>query len=228
VCVDPIALAESSRRSPPPLGPAATSVKVLHAARQDLEVLLPVVGAVGPVFDTQVAAALAGLPAQIGYGELVRRCSVELAKAHTRTDWSRARCRPSRSSTRSTTCAILLPLRERCSKRSDRSNRLAWLDEELARAVAANARPPSIRIAPGCGSRDFRDSTTGAARAGPLARRLARATRHRQATVRAAGSSTTGAARNRLSRAAGAARRSRRSRKCRKASCAIRATNCCR
>src|SRR5262245_14555062 len=49
-------------------------VKVLHAARQDLEVLLVAGGEAsrcGPVFDTQIAAALLGLPAQIGYASLV-------------------------------------------------------------------------------------------------------------------------------------------------------------
>ena len=48
--------------------------KILHAARQDLEVLFMAGGRVpGPVFDTQVAAALLGLPPQVGYAELVAR-----------------------------------------------------------------------------------------------------------------------------------------------------------
>jgi ribonuclease D len=52
-------------------------------------------------FDTQIAASLTGLPAQIGYAELVRRLlGHELSKAHTRTDWSQRRCRPSRSAMR--------------------------------------------------------------------------------------------------------------------------------
>lgn len=68
-------------------------LKVLHAARQDLEVLgvamrsesLP-----GPIFDTQIAAAMLGYAAQIGYGSLVaERLGHTLAKGHTRTDWSR-------------------------------------------------------------------------------------------------------------------------------------------
>ena len=63
---------------------------VLHAARQDLEVLAPVFGHPRNLFDTQIAAGLTGMPAQVGYAELVRRLlGVELAKAHTRTDWSR-------------------------------------------------------------------------------------------------------------------------------------------
>ena len=65
--------------------------KILHAARQDLEVLLNVGGRVpGPVFDTQVAAALLGLPPQVGYADLVaRKLGHSLDKGQTRTDWSR-------------------------------------------------------------------------------------------------------------------------------------------
>jgi ribonuclease D len=65
--------------------------KILHAARQDLEVLLNASGAVpGPVFDTQVAAALLGLPPQVGYADLVaRQLGHSIDKGQTRTDWSR-------------------------------------------------------------------------------------------------------------------------------------------
>jgi ribonuclease D len=65
--------------------------KILHAARQDIEVLLNAGGHVpGPVFDTQVAAALLGLPPQVGYAELVaRQLGHSIDKAQTRTDWSR-------------------------------------------------------------------------------------------------------------------------------------------
>jgi ribonuclease D len=67
--------------------------KVLHAARQDLEVLLNVGGLVpGPVFDTQVAAAMLGMPPQVGYAELVaRQLGHSIDKGQTRTDWSRRR-----------------------------------------------------------------------------------------------------------------------------------------
>ena len=68
-----------------------TRPKILHAARQDLETLLNVSGTVpGPVFDTQVAAALLGLPPQIGYADLVaRQLGHSIDKGQTRTDWSR-------------------------------------------------------------------------------------------------------------------------------------------
>lgn len=69
----------------------ADVVKVLHAASQDMEVLLQFLGDTpAPLFDTQIAAALLGHGEQIGYAPLVQRITgVELAKTHSRTDWSR-------------------------------------------------------------------------------------------------------------------------------------------
>jgi ribonuclease D len=130
VCVDPIALAD--------LGPLRASLadprseKVLHAARQDLEVLLPVTGMIAPVFDTQVAAALAGFPAQAGYAELVRRLlSVELPKAHTRTDWSRRPLSPEQIEYALDDVRYLLPLRDLLLEQLERLGRREWLREEL-------------------------------------------------------------------------------------------------
>src|SRR5690606_21144762 len=65
--------------------------KVFHSARQDLEVLNEHLGAVpGPVWDTQVAAAMLGYPDQVGYTQLTgAELGVTLPKDHARTDWSR-------------------------------------------------------------------------------------------------------------------------------------------
>ena len=89
MCIDPLALPDLA---PPRAGAdrARRSIKVMHAARQDLGVLLPAVGLVQPVFDTQIAAALAGFPAQVGYA----RAGATPALAwnwtrRTRADWSR-------------------------------------------------------------------------------------------------------------------------------------------
>ncbi len=66
-------------------------LKVFHSARQDLELFLHLAGRLpAPVYDTQIAAALLGHGDQVGYAALVSRyCGVELAKHHTRADWSR-------------------------------------------------------------------------------------------------------------------------------------------
>lgn len=88
-CVDPLAL--------PSLEPLLAvflderTVKVLHAARQDLEIFFHMAGKVPqPVFDTQVAARFLGLPDQSGYGAVVQSMlGITLDKSHARTDWAR-------------------------------------------------------------------------------------------------------------------------------------------
>lgn len=66
-------------------------IKVLHAARQDLEIFLHDYRRIPmPVFDTQPAAALLGLGDQVGYASLVKQLlDIELPKDQSRTDWSR-------------------------------------------------------------------------------------------------------------------------------------------
>ncbi|VAX12319.1 Ribonuclease D [hydrothermal vent metagenome] len=66
-------------------------LKILHSARQDLEIFHDLSGKVpGPIFDTQIAATLLGLPDQCGYATLVKQLlNIELDKTQTRTDWSR-------------------------------------------------------------------------------------------------------------------------------------------
>lgn len=87
-CIDPLALDD--------LDPLldilydTSVVKVLHSARQDLEIFFDLRGDLPrPVFDTQVAATLLGHGEQVGYANLVQQMlGVELDKMATRTDWS--------------------------------------------------------------------------------------------------------------------------------------------
>jgi ribonuclease D len=130
-CIDPLALADLTPVAE--LLRAPGTLKVVHASRQDLEVLFPAVGLVTPVFDTQVAAALAGLPAQVGYAELVRRfLGHELHKAHTRTDWSRRPLSPEQVLYALDDVRYLLPLKDALEERLAGLGRLDWLREELA------------------------------------------------------------------------------------------------
>jgi ribonuclease D len=130
LCVDP--LASISLDALVPVLAGSSAPKILHAARQDLEVLWPVFGAVAPVFDTQVAAALTGMPSQIGYSELVRRIlGVELAKAETRTDWSKRPLSEAQLRYAIDDVAHLGPLRDALTEKLERLGRMAWLDEEL-------------------------------------------------------------------------------------------------
>jgi ribonuclease D len=149
-CVDPIALPDLA-----PLGRMLTSAattKVMHASRQDVEVLFPIAGLVRPLFDTQIAAALTGLPAQIGYGELVRRLlGKELAKSHTRTDWSRRPLSPEQIEYALDDVRYLLPLKVQLEEQLERSGRLQWLSEELhaledTRNIATDPEDAWLRI----------------------------------------------------------------------------------
>lgn len=129
-CVDPLALAE--------LGPLAKLLgapgvlKVMHASRQDLEVLLPAVGLTRPVFDTQIAASLIGMPAQVGYAQAVRHLlGKELSKSHTRTDWSRRPLSPEQLEYALDDVRYLLPLAAQLEEQVERLGRSEWLSEEL-------------------------------------------------------------------------------------------------
>lgn len=119
-------------------------VKVLHAARQDLEVLsqasrssvagvaVPEGGRIpGPIFDTQLAAAFLGHPAQIGYGSLVAaRLGRTLAKGHARTDWTRRPLSAEQLSYAADDVRYLVPLYRDLRDALAETGRLEWLLEE--------------------------------------------------------------------------------------------------
>lgn len=108
-------------------------IKVLHAARQDLEVLMVAMrGALqGPIFDTQIAAALLGQPAQIGYGALVAaRLDRQLEKGHTRTDWSRRPLSPEQLQYAEDDVRYLVPLYQNLRDALEAAGRTPWLYEE--------------------------------------------------------------------------------------------------
>ena len=67
------------------------TVKVFHAARQDIEIFFVEGGVMpAPLFDTQVAAMVCGFGEQAAYETLVRRIAkANLDKTSRFTDWSR-------------------------------------------------------------------------------------------------------------------------------------------
>jgi ribonuclease D len=108
-------------------------IKVLHAARQDLEVLSVAMRTAlhGPIFDTQIAAALLGHPAQIGYGSLVaERLGQQLEKGHTRTDWSRRPLSPEQVQYAEDDVRYLVPLYQNLRDALEAAGRTPWLYEE--------------------------------------------------------------------------------------------------
>lgn len=69
----------------------AATVKVFHAASQDLEIFAQLTGVCpAPIFDTQLAAALLGKGDQLGYAGLIEKMlGIPIDKSLSRTDWSR-------------------------------------------------------------------------------------------------------------------------------------------
>ncbi len=109
-------------------------LKVLHAARQDLEVLAvraPHTLPLAPIFDTQIAAALLGQSAQIGYGALVSaRLGISLAKGHTRTDWSRRPLSAEQLDYAADDVRHLASLHLELRAALERAGKLDWLQQE--------------------------------------------------------------------------------------------------
>lgn len=120
--------------------------KILHAARQDLEVLHLSGGRVpGPVFDTQLAAALLGAAPQVGYADLVAsRLGHSLDKAQTRTDWSRRPLSAAQLAYAADDVHHLLQLHTELEAELAARGRAGWLVED-----AAGLEDPSLyRAAP--------------------------------------------------------------------------------
>lgn len=85
--IDPLTIADWSPLVEVLENPAI--IKVFHSLSEDAEVLLHSIGAkVAPVFDTQIAAALANHDLQMGFARLVAaEFDVQLPKEATRSNW---------------------------------------------------------------------------------------------------------------------------------------------
>ncbi|WP_026289845.1 ribonuclease D [Thioalkalivibrio sulfidiphilus] len=138
-CIDPIAL--------PDLGPLAALLhdpavtKVVHAAHQDMEILLQSTGRVPtPVFDTQVAVSLLGHGDQIGYARMVQiYLDLELDKGHTRTDWSQRPLETAQLRYAADDVRHLARVYPMILKDLEEKGRLDWLSEDFA-AISEESR----------------------------------------------------------------------------------------
>ncbi|WP_425358700.1 ribonuclease D [Aestuariivirga litoralis] len=108
-------------------------LKVFHAARQDIEIMVHRAGIVPhPVFDTQIAAMVCGFGDQVGYEAIVRKLAkAQIDKSSRFTDWSR---RPLSEKQLAYALADVTHLRvvyEALKKELDRTGREHWLREEM-------------------------------------------------------------------------------------------------
>ena len=107
---------------------------VVHSARQDVEVIYQASGRFPEgLFDTQIAAALLGYPAQLGYANLVEELfGKQLAKTHTRADWSQRPLPAALLQYAAEDVEFLLPAYDLLCERLDQRGRLQWALEDSA------------------------------------------------------------------------------------------------
>ena len=132
--------------------------KVFHAARQDIEIFVLLFGDVPrPMFDTQVAAMVAGFGDQVGYDALVSNLTGgTIDKAHRFSDWS---ARPLSAAQIAYAAADVTYLRHvyvRLSRRLEQEDRLSWVAEEMA--ILNN--PETYRVDPETAWERLRPRTT--------------------------------------------------------------------
>lgn len=134
--LDPLAL-DGLAALAPRLGDAAT-VCVMHSASEDLEALaLAVPQGLGQLFDTQIAAAMAGLGAGLSYQKLVAALTgVDLPKAETRSDWLRRPLSAEQLDYAAQDVVHLAALHRQLEQRLDELGRRAWHAEDCQRLLA--------------------------------------------------------------------------------------------
>ncbi|MDX8389674.1 MAG: ribonuclease D [Mariprofundaceae bacterium] len=110
------------------------SLKVLHAGRQDIEIILEKSGEIPrPLFDTQVAASLLGYGQQIGFGNLLQRLrNISLPKAESFSDWLARPLRPEQLTYAADDVIYLIPMYQQLNEELQTSGRRDWLDQEQA------------------------------------------------------------------------------------------------
>ena len=109
-------------------------MKVFHAARQDIEIFVLRFGDVPrPLFDTQIAAMVAGFGEQVGYEALVAALAGgSIDKAHRFSDWSARPLSPAQIAYAAADVTYLRTVYRELRARLQKDGRLDWVAEEMA------------------------------------------------------------------------------------------------
>ncbi|TLP73176.1 HRDC domain-containing protein [Nesterenkonia sphaerica] len=104
---------------------------ILHAATQDLPCLAALGMQPHRLFDTELAARLAGLP-RVGLGAVVEQLlQVRLAKEHSAADWSRRPLPSEWLRYAALDVDLLLPLREKLAALLESQGKSVWAEQEF-------------------------------------------------------------------------------------------------
>ena len=108
-------------------------LKVFHAARQDIEIMVHRSGVVPhPVFDTQIAAMVCGFGDQVGYEAIVRKLAkAQIDKSSRFTDWSRRPLSDKQLAYALSDVTHLRTVYEALKIELDKTGRESWLAEEM-------------------------------------------------------------------------------------------------
>ncbi|MCE2565007.1 ribonuclease D [Komagataeibacter sp. FNDCF1] len=111
----------------------ADVVKVFHAARQDLEIFLHLFDRLpASLFDTQVAAMVAGYGDQVGYDNLVSSLlGAQIDKSHRFSDWSARPLSPAQIGYAAADVTYLRLVYERLLAQLEHEGRMDWVAAEL-------------------------------------------------------------------------------------------------
>lgn len=122
--------------------------KIMHSCSEDLETLDRLLGAIpDPIFDTQVAAAMTGMGAGLGYAATVKELlNIDLPKSETRSDWLQRPLSESQKNYAALDVAWLPLVYGVLLKRLREQGRLDWLHEDCDALVTAahNPQPPEL------------------------------------------------------------------------------------
>jgi ribonuclease D len=126
----------------------AESEWVLHAASQDLACLAELGMKPRRLFDTELAARLAGFE-RVGLAALTEQLlGFTLEKHHSAADWSTRPLPDSWLTYAALDVELLTNLRDHLAAELERQGKAAWAAEEFAALVASADRPPRVRPDP--------------------------------------------------------------------------------
>ena len=121
---------------------------VLHAASQDLACLAELGLLPRRLFDTELAARLAGFE-RVGLAALTEQLlGYTLEKHHSAADWSSRPLPESWLTYAALDVEMLVDLRDCLDEELTRQGKSAWAAEEFAALVRSGARPPRVRAEP--------------------------------------------------------------------------------
>jgi ribonuclease D len=108
-------------------------LKVFHAARQDVEIMVHLAGTVPhPIFDTQIAAMVCGFGDQVSYEAIVRKLAkAQIDKSSRFTDWSRRPLTEKQLTYALSDVTHLRTVYEKLKRELEVNGREPWLAQEM-------------------------------------------------------------------------------------------------